>query len=138
MLLQVDLLLLLLRDVLARRAAAAAAAQAAGRPPPTPLKLVLMSATADAQLFADYMSGSSSAASAGGKRGKGGHGKGGQQGAEGSGSGVGQLVIPGFTYPVREFYLEDILEMTHTVVSNYLFIKQAFGTAKKYAAPLQI
>lgn len=31
---------------------------------------------------------------------------------------VGQLTIPGFTYPVRELYLEDIFEMTGYVVGR--------------------
>lgn len=60
---EIDLLLLLLRDVVVQRAAAAAAFAAASRHnsstshgvPPPPLRVVLMSATANAQLFADYM-----------------------------------------------------------------------------------
>ncbi len=51
---EIDLLLLLLRDVVVRRAAAAAASPPGSSPVP-PLRLVLMSATANAQLFADYM-----------------------------------------------------------------------------------
>ena len=31
---------------------------------------------------------------------------------------VGMLTIPGFTYPVREFYLEDILEMTGHIIGR--------------------
>lgn len=39
--------------------------------------------------------------------------------------GVCQLTIPGFTYPVREFYLEDILEMTgHTVARTSRFARK--------------
>lgn len=68
----------------------------------TPLRLVLMSATADAELFASYMQ-----RVAGTPK---------QVQAQEKGSGqqltVGMLTIPGFTYPVREFYLEDILERT--------------------------
>lgn len=48
---EIDLLLLLLRDVVVNRAAAAAS----GASSAPPLRLVLMSATANAQLFADYM-----------------------------------------------------------------------------------
>lgn len=139
---EVDLLLLLLKDVLARRSRAAAEAAASGKPAPLALKLILMSATADAQLFADYMSTSSSAPCpssssmssnpaaaplpailAGPGKGankssaKAGRAAAGQGGNVGSDRPVGQLMIPGFTYPVREFYLEDILELTGTVVS---------------------
>lgn len=143
---EIDLLLLLLRDVLARRASTAAAA-AAGRPAgssacPVPLKLVLMSATADAELFCRYMQqrpgaqpGPAPAVSAAGDTGSSGRGRGGAGGGRagpgGAGGGalqlaagapleqpqqqqqqVGMLSIPGFTYPVREFYLEDVFEMT--------------------------
>jgi hypothetical protein len=62
-----------------------------------------MSATADAQLFADYMAAAPGVATAG----AGGRARG--QGREGPGGvRVGALSIPGFTFPVREFYLEVI------------------------------
>ena len=55
---EIDLLLLLLRDVVVRRAIIAASSKASqSSPPPPPLRVVLMSATANAQLFADYMEG---------------------------------------------------------------------------------
>ena len=60
-----DFLLVVLRDLLPRR---------------PDLKIVLMSATLDAELFAGYFGGAPLA-----------H-------------------IPGFTHPVREVFLEDILE----------------------------
>ena len=71
-----------------------------------PLRLVLMSATADADLFAQYMhqqapQGSLAATT-----------------PVGSTAGVGMLTIPGFTYPVRELYLEDILERTGHVIGR--------------------
>ena len=55
---EIDLLLLLLRDVAARRAQAATAAAAAGGAAGgggSLLRIVLMSATADAEVFAKYM-----------------------------------------------------------------------------------
>ena len=104
---EIDLLLLLLRDVLERRRQKAATAAAAGQQQQQqqlqlqPLKLVLMSATADAQLFAEYMT--PGAGGRGGARG----GKAKAAGGGGGGGGeVGMMTIPGFTYPVREFYLE--------------------------------
>ncbi len=116
---EIDLLLLLLRDVLAQRALAASSPpsssspSSSNQPPPLPpLQLVLMSATADAQLFSDYMTqrlrhlpGSSSSASASAAPSN-------QQLQQAPVAGVGMLTIPGFTYPVRELYLEDILECT--------------------------
>jgi len=72
-----DLLLLLLRQLVARR---------------RDLRVVLMSATADATLFANYFR---------------------QDGAS-----VSLVNIPGFTYPVRELYLEDVLERTGFVVGQ--------------------
>jgi ATP-dependent RNA helicase DHX57 len=75
-----------------------------------------MSATADAQLFADYMTQRLSAVATR------------VSNARSCGSGdrqllasflsVGQLTIPGFTYPVREFYLEDAFEMTGYTVGS--------------------
>mmetsp|Transcript_21181 Transcript_21181/g.58791 ORF Transcript_21181/g.58791 Transcript_21181/m.58791 type:complete len:1160 (+) Transcript_21181:1213-4692(+) len=72
-----DLLLLLLRDLVARRRR---------------VKVVLMSATADSELFANYFL---------------------QDGAA-----VRILEIPGFTYPVEEYYLEDIFERTGFTVGR--------------------
>ena len=79
-----------------------------------PLTLVLMSATADAELFSSYMQqtqqhkttitkGLTPPPSPTG---------------QGAASSVGMLTIPGFTYPVREFYLEDILERTGHVIGR--------------------
>ncbi|KAF5826172.1 hypothetical protein DUNSADRAFT_4424, partial [Dunaliella salina] len=101
---EIDLLLLLLRDVVVRRAAAAASCPPGTTPPP-PLRLVLMSATANAQLFADYMHSylGNALAAANGRTGSLPHA---QQ------SMISQLSIPGLTQPVRDVYLEDILERT--------------------------
>eukprot|EP00897_Mesotaenium_endlicherianum_P002934 jgi/Mesen1/2669/ME000167S01818 len=73
-----DLLLLLLRALLQRQLA---------RGGTTCLRVILMSATVDADLFAAYF-----------------------KGAIGRPPGV--ISIPGFTHPVRELFLEDALEMT--------------------------
>ncbi|KAG5133587.1 hypothetical protein JHK82_024775 [Glycine max] len=62
-----DFLLIVLKDLLARR---------------PELKLILMSATLDAELFSSYFNGAAT------------------------------MKIPGFTYPVRTQFLEDILEMS--------------------------
>lgn len=59
------------------------------------LKVVLMSATADAELFANYFSDVSSNSQL-----------------------VTKLSIPGFTHPVKDLYLEDCLEMTGFVVGK--------------------
>ncbi|GJP52070.1 hypothetical protein CLOM_g11175, partial [Closterium sp. NIES-68] len=75
-----DFLLIVLRDLLPRR---------------PDLKLVLMSATLNADLFSQYYSGAPT------------------------------LHIPGFTYPVRSYFLEDVLELTghevtlHNQVDDY-------------------
>ena len=66
-----DLLLLLLRDIQKKSNRS--------------FRLVLMSATADADTFVRYFGGPKV---------------------------CGTVFIPGFTHPVREFYLEDILELT--------------------------
>ena len=100
---------------------------------PSPLQLVLMSATVDADVFLNYMQRAGGAA-AGGAAGTaaGSHGgyKAGQQQEQGQqqqgqqgqaqqgGSSVGMVTIPGFTYPVREYYLEDIFEMTGHVIGR--------------------
>ncbi len=65
-----------------------------------------MSATADADAFASYMSTTVTGEKV--KRAPSLH----------SASTVGMLTIPGFTYPVREFYLEDILERTGHVIGR--------------------
>ncbi|KFK33334.1 hypothetical protein AALP_AA5G000800 [Arabis alpina] len=62
-----DFLLIILKDLISRR---------------PELKLVLMSATLDAELFSSYF------------------------------GGAGVIHIPGFTYPIRSHFLEDVLEMT--------------------------
>ncbi|CAI7758012.1 unnamed protein product, partial [Closterium sp. NIES-54] len=69
-----DFLLIVLRDLLPRR---------------PDLKLVLMSATLNADLFSHYFSGAPT------------------------------LHIPGFTYPVRSYFLEDVLELTGHEVTLY-------------------
>ncbi|GIL66003.1 hypothetical protein Vafri_19646 [Volvox africanus] len=122
---EIDLLLLLLRDVLLRRRTAAAAAMA---PPPAPLKLILMSATADAKLFADYMTTKTTtatttvAAAAAGHQRNGGKARRDGTAAAACGTSsvgsVGTMTIPGFTFPVREFYLEDVFELTGHVVGQ--------------------
>ncbi|KAG0174157.1 hypothetical protein DFQ28_004675 [Apophysomyces sp. BC1034] len=65
-----DFLLIILREVLKKR---------------KDLKVVLMSATINQQLFADYFNGAPA------------------------------IEIPGFTHPVEDFYLEDVLSMTSYV-----------------------
>ena len=66
-----------------------------------PLKVVLMSATMNEQMFADYFAGKGRKVGGGGK---------------GAGAGVGVecpiIRIPGRTFPVDDFYLEDVLKMT--------------------------
>ncbi|CAI5478313.1 unnamed protein product [Closterium sp. Yama58-4] len=69
-----DFLLIVLRDLLPRR---------------SDLKLVLMSATLNADLFSQYFNGAPT------------------------------LHIPGFTYPVRSYFLEDVLELTGHEVTLY-------------------
>ena len=77
-----DLLLLLLRRVIAKN---------------PKIRIVLMSATADADLFDDYFKNPSEIAAV-------------------SGVSTTQVHIAGFTHPVREYFLEDVFEMTgHTV-----------------------
>ncbi|KAL6770675.1 hypothetical protein ACKKBF_B32175 [Auxenochlorella protothecoides x Auxenochlorella symbiontica] len=78
--LESDLLLLLLKKLLQ-----------SGRNPD--LKVVLMSATADADLFAAYFE-------------------------EALGQPTARVVIPGFTHPVTEYYLEDALEQTRFRVTR--------------------
>ena len=77
-----DLLLVVLRNLLRKR---------------SDLKLVLMSATLNAEMFASYFMQSSDA---------------------GPPMGVPMLHIPGFTFPVQEFFLEDALEWTQYDISQ--------------------
>ena len=93
-----DLLLLLLRKVLAVRPA---------------LKVVLMSATADADLFDAYFK---------------------SPGPDAHVPGVSttQVHIPGFTHPVREYFLEDVFEMTgHAVGRGGPYAKRKEDQAKR-------
>ncbi|XP_010527764.1 PREDICTED: DExH-box ATP-dependent RNA helicase DExH5, mitochondrial [Tarenaya hassleriana] len=69
-----DFLLIILRDLLPRR---------------PEIKLILMSATLDAELFSSYF------------------------------GGARVIHIPGFMYPVRSHYLEDVLEMTGYRLTPY-------------------
>lgn len=122
---EIDLLLLLLRDLLARRRAQAAdqAAhqQQQQRQQPPQLKIVLMSATADADLFCRYMGQGLAGAVPPQQPGAGSGPKGGRRGgagADSNGGSVGSITIPGFTYPVREFYLEDAFELTGHVIGR--------------------
>lgn len=101
---------LIVADLRAKRAAA--------DPGQQPLSLVLMSATADAELFSGYMQ-QQQAFAGGGAVPKGLPPPPPLPAAARSGeSNVGMLTIPGFTYPVREFYLEDILEQTGHVIGR--------------------
>lgn len=81
-----DLLLLLLRRFVASNPVQTSPS----------LKVVLMSATADADLFVNYFSSEVSRVS----------------------GPVTKLSIPGFTYPVKDLYLEDCLEETGFVVGK--------------------
>jgi ATP-dependent RNA helicase DHX57 len=82
-----DLLLLLLRRLLAKR---------------PDLRVVLMSATADADFFANYFTRPGAASLAGGVIPTPTH----------------KVFIKGFTYPVREYFLEDVFEMTQFLVGK--------------------
>jgi ATP-dependent RNA helicase DHX57 len=93
-----DLLLLLLRRALLLGGNGSAAP-----------KVLLMSATADAELFGDYFS-------AAGRDALLTAGSGGRQQARRLA--VGLLSIPGFTHPVRQFWLEDALQQTGTVIGK--------------------
>lgn len=80
-----------------------------------PPKLLLMSATANAQLFVDYFAKAGSAALLQG-----------QQTSLGTDcklqSGfslaVSTLSIPGFTHPVKQFWLEDVLQLTGVTIGK--------------------
>ena len=86
-----DFLLIILRDLLRRRSS---------------LRVVLMSATMNADLFADYFTLTSSSS----VRAPPGLGLGG--GGDGGASDVPVMHIPGYTYPVRVHWLADALEYT--------------------------
>lgn len=81
-----DFLIVILRDILPKR---------------PDLRLVLMSATINADLFSDYFGGAPMA-----------H-------------------IPGFTYPVKQDFLEEVLEMTgHVIYGEEGGRKRSRGPAK--------
>ena len=82
-----DLLLLLLRRLLNER---------------SDLRVVLMSATADADFFAAYFARPDAASAAAGV----------------VPTAVRKVFIRGFTHPVREYFLEDVLEMTGFLVGK--------------------
>ena len=82
-----DLLLLLLRRLLNRR---------------RDLRVVLMSATADADFFAAYFTAPDAASVAAGV----------------APTAARKVFIRGFTHPVREYFLEDVLEMTGFLIGK--------------------
>ena len=102
---EIDMLLLLLSDVIARRAVMAATTTKpqTNAAAPQPLRLVLMSATADAQLYEEYMLRRLKSA---------------VRAATAVPPSVGKLTIPGFTYPVRDLFLEDVFELTGFAVGR--------------------
>eukprot|EP00878_Enallax_costatus_P012006 GHUV01012535.1.p1 GENE.GHUV01012535.1~~GHUV01012535.1.p1 ORF type:complete len:538 (+),score=178.81 GHUV01012535.1:448-2061(+) len=71
-----------------------------------------MSATADADLFANYFSQAGPEALLTGQSTNGGTGQ------QPRGLSVGLLSIPGFTHPVRQLWLEDALQATGTVIGK--------------------
>ncbi|CAA7045626.1 unnamed protein product [Microthlaspi erraticum] len=87
-----DFLLIILKDLLPRR---------------PELKLILMSASLDAELFSSYF------------------------------GGAGVVHIPGFTYPVRSHFLEDILEMSGYRLTQYNQIDD-YGQEKTWKMNKQI
>ena len=82
-----DVLLLLLRRVVQKR---------------PKLKLVLMSATADADLFADYFQTPSKRSTENGIK----------------AVKTSKITIPGFTHPVKEYYLEDVFNETSFLIGQ--------------------
>ena len=86
-----DLLMLLLRDTLTTNLA---------------LRVVLMSATADSRLFADYLDATLAVAAAS---------------PDGAANKTAVVEIPGFTYPVRELALEDVITATGALLGCTLF-----------------
>ncbi|KAK9848234.1 hypothetical protein WJX84_008694, partial [Apatococcus fuscideae] len=99
-----DLLLLLLRQLLHRPAACH-------------LRILLMSATADAKAFADYFYMSTATARQSHQSG-------------GAGTTVTMLTIPGFMHPVRDFHLEDVLELTGLQIRRGSRWAKKGGTSK--------
>eukprot|EP00958_Prasinococcus_capsulatus_P003632 scaffold331_cov349-Prasinococcus_capsulatus_cf.AAC.6 len=76
------------------------------------LRLILMSATIDSDLFSEYF-------------------------ADVEGYSAPVVSIPGFTYPVMEYYLEDALEMTGTRIGkNSKYAKQRKPAARPSAQPV--
>eukprot|EP00775_Hariotina_reticulata_P004412 gene4412-4665_t len=118
-----DLLLLLLRRSLLMTASSPQGSRPRGQPP----KLLLMSATADSQMFADYFT---------------------QAGPEAllmqpstmgqhmpASLTVRQLTIPGFTHPVRQLWLEDALQQTGIIIGKQSrYAKRQRPTANSWAA----
>jgi ATP-dependent RNA helicase DHX57 len=102
-----DLLLLLLRRSLMVTAASPQAGVAVRNQPP---KLLLMSATADSQTFADYFTEAGSAALLMQPHKV--------QQCRPAKQTVRQLTIPGFTHPVRQLWLEDALQQTGIVIGK--------------------
>ena len=101
-----DLALLLLRRWLAATAATGPKAGAAGAGP----KVVLMSATADAQLFCRYFDRVCSVAASPSSPSS--------SSSPSLSPGVAVLKVPGFTHPVRDLYLEDALAATGTTIAR--------------------
>ena len=119
-----DLALLLLRRWLAATAATGPKAGAAGAGP----KVVLMSATADAQLFCRYFDRVCSVAASPSSPSS--------SSSPSLSPGVAVLKVPGFTHPVRDLYLEDALAATGTTIargSKYSSKKKEAKVAKAAA-----
>eukprot|EP00879_Flechtneria_rotunda_P019881 GHRR01020897.1.p1 GENE.GHRR01020897.1~~GHRR01020897.1.p1 ORF type:complete len:959 (+),score=404.55 GHRR01020897.1:326-3202(+) len=110
--LESDLLLLLLREALLTTAAGCSTGK------PRSPKVVLMSATADAQLFADYFANAGPEAMLlQGQRQANAVSKPKPMSASQQLS-AGMLSIPGFTHPVRQLWLEDALQHTGIVIGK--------------------
>ena len=88
-----DFLLMVLKDLLLskqqQQQRSASSSPQALKRVPPPLRLILMSATLDARLFGDYFGGAPS------------------------------VKFPGRTFPVKELYLEDVLEVTQHKVRGH-------------------
>lgn len=82
----------------------------------TPPKVVLMSATADSQLFANYFKQAGPEALLLGQTAVPGLSRQPQQ--QRLGLSVGMLSIPGFTHPVRQLWLEDALQATGIIIGK--------------------
>lgn len=104
-----DLLLLLLRRalVLSRLRSSSSSATSNCQPP----KVLLMSATADAQLFGDYFRLAGQEALLDNSSSSG-------PSHTLAGLDVSLLSIPGFTHPVRQLWLEDALQHTGLVIGK--------------------